>query len=333
MGDSLREKPIPKQNLNFSKTVLYFRKEVLQVDIQLLKEFVSLARCLSFSEAAGENYISQPTLSKHISFLENLLQITLFKRDKRTVELTEGGRLFLEDAVRITEDYERALERVRMYRDGLAGELKIAYLENTRPNNFFACVKQFSEIRPNTKMTFHVFHDLGSIFEAVRDGKVDVGITVYAHDLDKAHLGYTKLRRIPICVCMQASDPLAEKDAVKITDMTGRKIYIGEENGYGGILESFMERCREKDAHPEIEFHTMGFSSVGLVELGQGLCFFIHGSEVPTSSTLTLVDFDLDEYSMELVAIWQPKNRNPEIKNFVNTLSMQTDETNKGEKA
>ena len=61
--------------------------------IDLILEFNLLAETLNFTEAAKQLYISQPTLSKHVSALEQELGLTLIERQP-TVRLTYAGREF-----------------------------------------------------------------------------------------------------------------------------------------------------------------------------------------------------------------------------------------------
>ena len=59
-----------------------------------LKCFISVARTLSFSEAARRNYLSQSTVSRYIKDLEKEFGVKLFERTRREVSLTNEGRRF-----------------------------------------------------------------------------------------------------------------------------------------------------------------------------------------------------------------------------------------------
>lgn len=74
------------------------RKRAAVVDIRILQEFVVLSRHLKLASAAQELYISAPTLSQHISSLEQELGLTLFDR-KGGLKLTHDG----EEALTITQ--------------------------------------------------------------------------------------------------------------------------------------------------------------------------------------------------------------------------------------
>lgn len=62
------------------------------INLNLYRVFLVLAKSRSFIEASEKLHISQPAVSKHIKNLENLLKIKLFYRDKSGINLTKEGR-------------------------------------------------------------------------------------------------------------------------------------------------------------------------------------------------------------------------------------------------
>ena len=76
-----------------------------------LKYFVTAAKCLNFTEAGRQHYISQTAITQHIQALEEQLGVKLFSREKRKVELTPAGKVFLEEARAILERIRIASEK------------------------------------------------------------------------------------------------------------------------------------------------------------------------------------------------------------------------------
>ncbi len=78
------------------------------MNIEYCREFIELAQCLNFTEAANKSNITQPALSKHILALEHEFGINLLDRRRGGVRLTEGGRLLFESANIIVNEYDKA---------------------------------------------------------------------------------------------------------------------------------------------------------------------------------------------------------------------------------
>lgn len=73
------------------------------MEIQHIREFLTLAKCGNYLAAAEELFISQSTLSKHIMSLEKEFGFSLFNRTTRKVHLTQYGEMFLPYAQRIID--------------------------------------------------------------------------------------------------------------------------------------------------------------------------------------------------------------------------------------
>ena len=79
------------------------------MDFKQLESFITIAKYNSFSKAARELYLTQPTLSNHIQNLESELGILLFDRKGKTIELTDAGKTFKNHAVEIIKKRDSAI--------------------------------------------------------------------------------------------------------------------------------------------------------------------------------------------------------------------------------
>ena len=82
------------------------------MDIKQLEVFLSVAHHLSFSKAAEEMYVSQPTVSAYISSLEKQLNTQLLIRNTKEVSLTKAGQELLNYAQKILSLRDQALQSI-----------------------------------------------------------------------------------------------------------------------------------------------------------------------------------------------------------------------------
>jgi len=98
------------------------------VDIRHLQAVVILAEELNFTRAAQILRISQPALSKQITELEEQHRLHLFVREKgRIVQLTDAGRVFVQEARAALFHAERAIHLAHAAHRGVENVLLIGY--------------------------------------------------------------------------------------------------------------------------------------------------------------------------------------------------------------
>ena len=77
-------------------------------DLQI-RCFLEVAKCLNFTKAAKHLYISQSSISRQISSLENEWDLILFERNTKTVKLTGQGKMLSETLRELCADWNNAL--------------------------------------------------------------------------------------------------------------------------------------------------------------------------------------------------------------------------------
>ena len=82
------------------------------MEIRQLRYFVNAAKTQSFTEAARLSNVAQSTLSQQVRQLETELDVELFHREGKHIQLTAEGNLFLTDAQRILDDARQGLQRL-----------------------------------------------------------------------------------------------------------------------------------------------------------------------------------------------------------------------------
>ena len=91
------------------------------MNLNQLEYFVSAAEHLNFTRAAKQCYISQTAMTQQMQALEKALGVQLFLRDKRRIELTPAGTVYLKEARAILKRSDEAMRLARMASTGTDG--------------------------------------------------------------------------------------------------------------------------------------------------------------------------------------------------------------------
>lgn len=118
-----------------------------------LRYFVAVAEELHFGRAARRLHMAQPPLSQQIMKLEDELEVKLFTRSSRKVELTSAGKIFLEDARDILKRAEVSRRAMRELSTGARGALSLGFNEPAINTFLSATVREFVDTYPEVKLS------------------------------------------------------------------------------------------------------------------------------------------------------------------------------------
>ena len=161
------------------------------MDLRQLESFVAIAKHGSFTRAAEELYLTQPTLTGHIQSIENELGTVLLNRCGKSVTLTEAGRILYSHAVNILNMREQALFSLAQYEGKLEGELAIA--SSTVPQRYLlpGLLSTFGREYPGITYVIKQFDSRG-VVDAIISGSMDFGFVGSA-------ASYPELEMLKIC--------------------------------------------------------------------------------------------------------------------------------------
>lgn len=143
------------------------------MEFRQLEAFCAIVEWGSFSEAARHLYITQPTISNHITSLEKTLNTRLLDRTTKSLSLTEDGRQFYEYARNLIRLREKTLQTFDKTRSNIielgASSIPSAYI---LPEILSAYREKMPEIIFDVTQS-----DSQGILKELRTGNLDIGIT------------------------------------------------------------------------------------------------------------------------------------------------------------
>lgn len=133
------------------------------MEFRHLRYFMALADEGNFGRAARRAHISQPPLTRQIRQLEEEFGTRLFERTPKGVELTEAGRLFREEAMKILALAQLAAEKTRMAARGELGRLDVGIFGSAVLNVIPRLILEFRRRYPAVEVHLHNMTDRKSV--------------------------------------------------------------------------------------------------------------------------------------------------------------------------
>jgi DNA-binding transcriptional LysR family regulator len=145
------------------------------LDIHQLEIFTKVAKLKSFSKAAQEMYLTQPTVSQHISSLENYLGIKLLDRLGKGVALTKAGEILYPYAKQMTALRGEAQQALDHFMGKKTGHLVLG--ASTIPGEYILppLLGQFKTLYPEIRITLRI-GDTEEIVTELLGGTIEFGI-------------------------------------------------------------------------------------------------------------------------------------------------------------
>lgn len=237
------------------------------MEIHQLRYFVAVAEQGSFSRAAEQCHISQPSLSQQIMKLESKLGQQLFDRLGRRIALTDAGRQLLEHATMILAEVENAKRQMRDSDGRVHGKLSVGAIPTIAPYLLPPAIESFLRRHPEVEVT--IKEDLtGHLIAAILSGEVDLALV--ALPIPDARLHVEPLMTEPLLLAMPRGHRLAKRRRITLAEMAEERfILLSEMHCLGEQVTSF---CRGHAFEPRIACRSAQLSTMlGLIAAGQGV--------------------------------------------------------------
>ena len=216
-----------------------------------------MAETGSFSRAAEQSHVSQPSLSQQILKLEDELGARLFDRLGRSVRLTELGKMFLPRARAVLQELEAARGEVVEHKDSISGLVTVGVIPTVAPYLLPPFLTSFSRKFPQVRLT--VVEEITPVLlDRLRAGSVDVAILalpVRGHEFEALPLLTERL-----FAAIPRTHRLVKRRSVSLKDLRSEPFLLLRDGHC--FRETAIAACDRARLHTRIVFESGQFSSL-----------------------------------------------------------------------
>lgn len=241
----------------------------MNVSLQQLRVFVAVARARSFTRAAREFDLTQSAVSRCIRELEDAVELKLFDRTTRQVELTNAGASLERRIGRLLDELELTLFEERAAYDGHTGVVVIAshpVLSSSWVAQALArCAQAFPSLIVSVKD-----QPQSGVLASVEQGEVDFGVVSVAEPFAGGLLHAQVIFTTPLHALMPAAHPLAAHKQIEWRDLNERMLVtLNTDTGIRVALDAALNANQMKRPPMQELGHVTAVSR--MVELGLGI--------------------------------------------------------------
>lgn len=195
------------------------------VDLDRLRTFLVAAEHLSFTEAAKQLHVTQPTVSHHISLLEEDFGVRLFEREGGGLELTEAGRLLLPMARQMLHQAMDVRDMMLSLGDEVAGQLRIACSTTAGKYILPLLAARFRQRHADIQVTILACRS-EQLVERLISGEAHISVT--SSELNERGLQSQPFFEDSIALIVPANHPWAKRSAIEPDELTEEPMLILE---------------------------------------------------------------------------------------------------------
>ena len=208
------------------------------MDLRVLRYFLMVAKEQSFTKAAKQLNITQPTLSRQLAALEEELGVKLFNRGGHNITLTNEGLLLKRRALELVDLEDKIVSEFKGNRESVEGKITIGCGEFIAVETLAKICKKYKEKYPLVQFTIHT-GTADNISEMMNKGLVDIGL--FLEPVSTEGMDYIRMQGCDHwVVSMRVDDPLAKKEVITKKDLLKLPLILPERTNIQSELANWF---------------------------------------------------------------------------------------------
>jgi len=280
--------------------------------------FLKAADCMSFSRAAAELYVSQPSVSRQVRLLEEELGYPLFDRSQRNrISLTSAGMLFRECFQSAARGFAQAMASAGKLDAGAPLRLRTGIgagwdLSEALVRFRARALRDY----PQAELSFEC-SPFQSLREKLQSNALDVILCTKTSILDFDDLDVMQVANLESRVYVRRGLLRPEGEPLRIRDFHGRTLFMLREEESPMAMELVQIQFQAQQVKVNPVWMPNRETILQAVLLGEGITVFDQYMYFESDPRLTY--FRLED-SIPICAAWKQRTQNPLIRLFTDTM-------------
>jgi DNA-binding transcriptional LysR family regulator len=291
------------------------------MELRHLRYFIAVAEELNFSRAAERLHISQPPLSQQIQALEEELEVELFNRKHRPLQLTLAGQTFLAEARSILSQLEQATQLTKRVHQGNLGHLTVGFTSSV-PNSILPeILRSFQARFPSISLVWRELASQPQI-QGLRDRQIDVGFfhvpTLNANDDD---LSFMTVLQEPLIVVLPESHRLASQAEIALKALASEAFVMPTRQIVPGLSEQIYRFCEQNGFFPNvIQEATLMLTILSLVSGGVGIALLPANAQNIQRKGVVYRTIQGEVPTVSMAAVWRRDDSSVILRHFLSVM-------------
>ena len=272
--------------------------------ITQLKYVLAVAEYQNFTLASEKCFVTQPTLSMQIQKLEEELDIVIFNRKKKPIELTPVGHKIIDQAKVILDESNRINDIVDQQKGYIGGEFKLGIIPTITPTLLPLFLNTF--IKKYSKVNLKIEElNTNEILKKLKDGHLDAAIA--STPLENENIKERVLYYEPFVGFMSESHRLSKKERITVDDLNIDDILLLEDGHC--FKDSVINICRSFETTTTDSFKLESGSFSTLLKLskegmGMTLLPYLHTLDLKEEDKKYLKEFENPAPAREVALVY-----------------------------
>ncbi len=285
------------------------------MELRHLRYFVAVAEELHFGRAAARLYIVQPSLSQQIQQLEEELGLPLLTRTKRSVELTDAGRVFLVEARKVLAQVQEAKRATQRAYRGEIGRLVVGYISSSTYDLLPMMLSAYRERFPEIDVALRELTTQEQV-RALEEETIQVGLLRLP--INDPTIDVKVVRREPIVCVLPEGHPLALHERIAMALLAHEPFVLQARQRGGGYYAQLTNLCLTAGFSPNViqevtEMHTI----VSLVAAGMGVSLVPLSMKNIRSQGVVYRELEGAAVLTEMAVAWLRNSHSTIVQNFL----------------